>query len=329
MSAGRPLCAVAVDLGGTNVRVAAVDSSGNILARRRTPTPRHEPTPGFLVNLIAEVAAEVSHRPDDAGGTDGIEVDHVVVGLPGVVDQLNERLVTGVNLPRQWVPLINEDWLADQIGLEVSLANDADLAAVGESELGAGRNHRDVVYVTISTGVGAGMVVDGRLVQGSLSGGELGHTIIDWPAAERGEPATVEDLGSGTAIERQAAASGMTVRGAELAAAVRRCEEPARSIWNRAITAVGVGVANMAWILSPQIVIIGGGVGSNADIVLPILREQLRRHGPTSGPEIDLAAAELGDDSALIGAAAWWDAIGRSAAVEPPPGPDGETTGDA
>ncbi|MDH3293768.1 MAG: ROK family protein [Acidimicrobiia bacterium] len=313
-------CTVAVDLGGTNVRAAAVDRQGSILVRRRIPTPRSQPTPQFLVDLIREVAAEVARLDEGAAG-----VDQVVVGLPGVIDQLNEQLITGVNLPQQWVPLINEDWIAEHVGLEVSLANDADLAAVGESEFGAGRNLRDVVYVTISTGVGAGMVVNGRLVQGSLSGGELGHTVIDWPAAERGEPATVEDLGSGTAIERRAAAAGLVVRGADLAEAVRRGEEPARTIWTRAIGAVGIGVANMAWILSPQIVIVGGGVGVNGDIVLPVLRDQLRRYGPGDGPRIELAVAELGDDAALIGAAAWWRAIGRSDSpeerVDPPSEP--------
>ena len=297
-------CTIAVDLGGTNVRVAAVDHAGAVLARRRTATPRTDATPQFLVDLIREVAAEVA------------DPSRVVVGLPGVIDQLNEQLITGVNLPKAWVPLINEDWIADQVGLETSLANDADLAAVGESQFGAGRSHRDVVYVTISTGVGAGVVVDGRLVQGSLSGGELGHTVIDWTAAERGEPATVEDLGSGTAIEARAAAAGVHERGAELAEAVRRGSEPARSIWNRGIAAVGVGIANMAWLVSPEIVIVGGGVGSNGDIVLPVLREQLQRHGPESSGDIELAVALLGDDAALAGAAAWWDAIGRSDAAE-------------
>ena len=301
-------CTVAVDLGGTNVRVAAVDSEGAILVGHRQPTPRHQPTPQILVDLIQQVVTEVGTRSSEPYGARG-----VVVGVPGVVDQLRERLVTGVNLPSEWIPLISEDWIAGQIGLEVSLANDADLAAVGESEFGAGRNYRDVVYVTISTGVGSGIVVDGHLVQGSLSGGELGHTVIDWTAARNGEPFTVEDLGSGTAIERRAAAVGIAERGADLAAAVRRGDEPAGSIWREAIAAVGVGLANLAWTVSPEIIVIGGGVGSNGDIVLPILQRQLNLYGPGGGNKIELATARHGDDAALIGAAAWWRAIGRRA----------------
>ena len=295
-------CTITVDLGGTNVRAAAVDADGAMVCHRRTPTPRQDPDPQFLIALIEAVAADM---PPDRNA------ERAVVGLPGVIDQIHERLVTGVNLPPGWIGKINEDWIADQIGMEVSLANDADLAAVGESEFGAGRQHRDVVYVTISTGVGAGLVVDGRLVQGSLSGGELGHTIIDREAASRDEPATVEDLGSGTAIDRAAAKAGLVERGAELAALVAAGSEPATTIWNHAVEAVGIGIANTAWLVAPQIVVIGGGVGRNTDLVLPVIRRQLDRFGPSFSADIELATAQLGDDAALIGGAAWYRAIGR------------------
>ncbi|MDH4277633.1 MAG: ROK family protein [Acidimicrobiia bacterium] len=295
-------CTITVDLGGTNVRAAAVDDLGDLVLHIRRPTPRHDPDPQFLIHLIHAVIADL---PADR------RAGRAVVGLPGVIDQVHERLVTGVNLPKGWIDKINEDWIADQIGMEVSLANDADLAAVGESEFGAGRNHRDVVYVTVSTGVGAGLVVASRLVQGSLSGGELGHTVIDWEAARRGEPATVEDLGSGTAIDRAAAKAGLAERGADFAALVAAGSEPATTIWNHALEAVGIGIANMAWMVAPQIVIVGGGVGRNTDLVLPVIRRQLEQFGPVFSGDIELATAELGDDAALIGGAAWYRAIGR------------------
>ncbi len=295
-------CTITVDLGGTNVRVAAVGEEGELVLYRRARTPRQDPDPQFLVRLMQAVMADLPT---------GRRAERAVVGLPGVIDQVNERLVTGVNLPPGWIDKINEDWIADQIDMEVSLANDADLAAVGESEFGAGRRHRDVVYVTVSTGVGAGLVVDGRLVQGSLSGGELGHTVIDWEAARRSEPATVEDLGSGTAIDRAAAKAGIVERGPDFAALVAAGSEPAVGIWTRAIEAVGIGIANTAWLVAPQIVIVGGGVGRNADLVLPVIRRQLQRFGPSFAADIELATVQLGDDAALIGGAAWYRAIGR------------------
>lgn len=297
-----PSTTVAVDLGGTHVRVALVSDDGTIVASDRRATPSSDPTPAFIPSLVKE-AANVSH--DVAAPT------RAVIGLPGLIDHDAEALVAAPNLPQGWIPKLNERWLHDSTGLEVSLANDADLAAVGESAFGAGRNHRDVVFVTISTGVGAGIVVGNRLVRGRFSGGELGHTVIDAVAAAEGRPATVEEIGSGTAIERRAAEAGLSERGAELAELVRTGTEPASTIWNEGMQAVGFGLANLAWIVAPQVVVVGGGVGRNHDLVAPILEHHIARFGPKLDESIQVLTAELGDDAALAGAAAWWDAVGR------------------
>jgi glucokinase len=293
---------VAIDLGGTHIRVAIVAPDGSVLAFDRQRTPADDPTPEVIPAMIKKVVAA-----EPALG----EVLRAVVGLPGVIDHVDGRLLAAPNLPQSWIGYLNEQWLADQIGLPVALANDADLAAVGESAYGAGRNHRDVVYVTISTGVGAGVVVADELVRGTLSGGELGHTVIDRLAAAAGLPATVEDIGSGTAIEKTAAAAGIAERGAALAALVRSGDPQATQIWNEGIAAVGIGIANLAWIVAPQVVVVGGGVGMNGDLVLPVLEEQIRKHGPDTGEAIEVATAVLGDQAALAGAAAWWKAVGR------------------
>lgn len=286
---------VAVDLGGTHIRAALVADDGTIITRRRRTTPAAA-APDVIPEMIAELG------PGSA---------RTVVGVPGVVDHETERLVHAPNLPEGWVDHLNEDWLSEQTGLEVALANDADLAAVGESSFGAGRGHRDVVFVTISTGVGAGLVVDDRLVRGAHSGGELGHTIIDRQAAATGGPATVEDLGSGTALARMAAEAGLTERGEALADLVRSGHPVGCEIWTSAIEAVGLGLANLAWVVAPGIVVVGGGVGMNGDLVLPVIEDRIRRFGPVAVPRIEVVNAGLGDDAALAGAAAWWRAVGR------------------
>lgn len=296
---------IAVDLGGTHVRGAVIGHDGEILHRQRRLTPRTDPTIEFLVRLIE---AEVAEVPDDHG------ITGVVIGLPGIIDHLGERLVAAPNIPQKWIENLSEEWLAAKTGLPISLANDADLAAVGEANFGSGRDHRDVVYVTVSTGVGAGIVVDGTLVRGRLSGGEVGHTIIDWSDADEGIPATVEDLGSGTAIERMASVAGLTERGAALADLARSGHPGAIGVWTKAIRAVGIGIVNLAWLVAPEVVIVGGGVGRNIDLVAPVLKQELERHGPPTAGSVEIVVAELGDDAALAGAAAWWVAIGRDEA---------------
>jgi glucokinase len=156
------------------------------------------------------------------------------------------------------------------------------------------------------------VVVDRSLVRGQHSGGEIGHTIIDWVAAREGRPCTVEELGAGPAITRAAAEAGLTERNGELANLVRTGHPAAVEVWTRAIEAVAMGVVNLAWLLAPQVVVIGGGVGNNSDIVLPIVDGALRRHGPAPAGGIAVVAAELGDDAGLVGGAAWFSAIGRS-----------------
>jgi glucokinase len=299
---GRGEVTIALDLGGTHVRSAVVSDDGRVLHRQRQRTPRTDPTIDFLVRLIK---AELVEVPENHG------VTGVVIGLPGIIDHLRESLVAAPNIPQRWIENLSEEWLSAKTGLPISLANDADLAAVGEANFGAGRDHRDVVYVTISTGVGAGIVVDGKLVRGRLSGGEIGHTIIDWSDADAGIPATVEELGSGTAIELMASAAGITERGADLADLVQLGHPGAVGVWNRAIRAVGIGIVNLAWLVAPEVVIVGGGVGRNIDLVAPVLKRELERHGPPAAGPVEVTVAELGDDAALAGAAAWWVAIGR------------------
>ncbi len=293
---------VAVDLGGTHVRAALVADDGTVLVRERRSTPIGDPTPEFLPALVADVVAQCGDAPPPR---------RAVIGVAGVVDHESERLLRAPNLPSAWRDHLNEEWLQASTGLAVAMANDADLAAVGESSFGAGRDHRDVVYVTVSTGVGAGVVVADRLVRAALSGGEVGHTVIDRVAAADGLPCTVEDLGSGTAIERAAAKAGIEERGAALAALVRAGCQPAADIWSSAIEVVGLGIANLAWIVAPQIVVVGGGVGMNHDLVVPVVERQLQRFGPDAAGPIEVRTAALGDDAALVGAAAWWTAVGR------------------
>ncbi len=294
---------VAIDLGGTNVRAALVDPDGSIIHRDRRPTPSGDAQPDVLVEMVRAMAALAAE--------DGSPVDRAVVGLPGVVDHVAEVLVAAPNLPQAWLPFLTDAWLTEQTGLAVSLANDADLAAVGEANFGAGKPHRDVVYVTISTGVGAGIVLGDLLMRGRYSGGEIGHTIVDRSLALAGNDGTVEGLGSGTAIGQSMKLLGFEPGGTAITDAVRSGDPRATAVFDQAMQSVGIGIVNLCWLFSPQMIVVGGGVGMNGDLVLPTLRRVVAELGPEIA-EIEIVNAGLADDAALAGAAAWWGAIGRS-----------------
>lgn len=319
---------VGIDLGGTQVRAALVDEDGTVLYRERRSTPHHQAEPVILVEMArAMLDRSNAQFPDrDVGGSSG--VNHVVVGVPGVIDYYEEQLLGAPNLPPSWTSSLSEAWLGERIGVPIALANDADLAAVGEANFGAGRGVKDVVFVTISTGVGSGTVLNGRLVHGRYSASEVGHIVIDRVAAATGGPKTVEDLGSGTALARRAAEAGLSADGAELAAMAARGwnaapiskavgetlpadpDALAAHVWREALGDASLGIVNLCWLMAPQLVVVGGGVGMNAELVLPIIRENLAAHGPRF-LDIDVVSAVLGDDAGLAGAAAWWKAVGR------------------
>jgi glucokinase len=284
---------LAVDLGGTKMRAAVVAPDGEITRKKVMATPRDAACPDALLDLVGDVSA-------GAGVTDA------VIGVPGRVDHRAGRLEHAPNLPPHWPDELNERLLAEHLGLGVSLANDADLAAVGEAYFGAARSYADVVYVTISTGVGAGVLLGRSLVSGRRSLAEAGDTVIDRCAARRGEAASFEDLGSGTALARRAAEEGLPADGARIVELVHAGDPRAAKVWDELVAVIAIGVANLAVLFSPEAVVLGGGVGRNGDLLLPAVRSHLDVHGPAGLPApIEVLVAELADDAGLTGAAAW------------------------
>ena len=247
------------------MRAAIVDENGTLLERSEAPTPR-DTDPEPLLTLVKRVLR-------------GDSVDGAVVGVPGWVDYARGALEHAPNLPTGWIDDLTADAIADRIGVPVSLANDADLAAVGEAYFGAGRDADDVAYLTVSTGIGAGVVLGGRLVAGRRSLAEFGHTVIDWDAAP-GAPSTLEALGSGTSLGRRARAAGLPEDGAEIVRRLKAGEAAPRRVWEEMLAAVQVGVTNLAWVFMPEVIVLGGGVGLNGDLLIePLLSGETRSRG--------------------------------------------------
>lgn len=293
-----PSLTLAVDLGGTQMRAAVVDTDGKLVHRRSKATPRSAPCPDALMDLVGDVLADQA-------------AERAVIGVPGRVDYRHGRLEHAPNLPPHWPDALTERSLAEHLGVPVALANDADLAAVGEGYFGAGRGHADVVYLTVSTGIGAGVLLDRRLVAGSRSLAEVGHTVVDVAAGQRGEPASFENLASGTALATRAERAGLPGDGARVVELVHEGEPDAARVWDELVEVLSVGVSNLAFIFSPSAIVLGGGVGRNGDLLLEPIREALERHGPQDLPQpIEVLIAGLGDEAGLVGAAAWHRARG-------------------
>jgi glucokinase len=280
------LTVLAADVGGTSVRVARVDATA-VLERHEEPTGDD---PRQLVSMLAAL-----------GGADA-----AVVGLPGRIDHVGGRMLWGPNLHEDWSDGLREAEVAQALGLPVHFANDADLAAVGETYHGAGRGYEDVVYITISTGFGAGAVLGRKLVRGRWSVAEVGHTLLDLNTLE-----TPEDLASGSALARLAGRPGPEVVQRAAAGDVE-----AEAVLGRVVHAGAVAAVNLAHLFSPQVVVVGGGLGMVGDRVLGPMRALMAERGPRE-LDVTIVNAECGDDAGLRGAASWREATSSERAAAP------------
>jgi glucokinase len=290
---------LAADIGGTQMRAALVDATGTVLVRRSEPTPAGADAPSALIDLLGTVAVLEGH------GT----VSHAVVGLPGSVDYTSGHLLWAPNLHHEWPDRLSRDSLAQELDVPVYIANDADMAAVGEAFFGAGADKTDVAYLTVSTGIGAGVVQARRLVRGRYSLAEVGHTVVDWQSWHAGRPGTLEELASGSGVARQARESGLEGLDARgLRAAATDGDERAAAIWQGAVDACAVGIENLIMSFSPTAVVIGGGLGRQEDFFNAVRDHVVGRpeHHP---PDLEVLPASCGDDAGLVGAAGWAEAI--------------------
>ena len=271
-----------VDLGGTRLRVALMTEDGTLAGKSVIPTPRDRPA--ALAQAMEACAARGS-----------LPIRGAVVGVPGPINYETGEALRLPNLPG-WEPHVAAQRLSSQIGLPVLLANDADLAALGEHRFGAGRGAQDMLYMTSSTGVGAGVILNGRLLHGRFSLAEAGHTII-----ERSSGGTVEELGSGTALAR---IGGMP--GREVTEQARAGDEQALKAIQEVADAFATGVFNLVHCFMPERVVIGGGVSQAGDLLLDPIRARLGSCPGCSARSVDVVMAAGGDDVGLLGAGAHW-----------------------
>lgn len=291
---------VGIDLGGTAIKAGVVDENGTILERRSVPTGLQDGGDAVIermANLARELGAESS----------------VGIGSPGLIDHATGRVLECPNLKvLENVPLRDE--VARRLGFEprrVYLENDANAAAVGEGWLGAGRTQRDLLLVTLGTGVGGGFILAGELYDGAGGmAGEIGHVCIDpdGPWCGCGRRGCVEQYASATAAKRRARDLGLPADAPgdleQLAAIARARPGPERDLCAAIGRDLGRGLAVVVTLLDMRCFVIGGGFGAALDVLLPGVRTGIaeRTYGQRVA-SVQVLPAELGADAGWIGAA--------------------------
>lgn len=306
---------IGVDVGGTKILAGAVAEDGSIKATARRPTPRHDAE--AVLAQVADVVAELRDGTDEA-------IDGVGVGIAGVVDAERSRVYFAPNL--RWSQVPARALLEASTGLPVVVENDGNIAAWGEYRFGAGRGTSDMVLVTVGTGIGGGIVIDGRLFRGAHgAAGEIGHinAVPDGRACGCGRGGCWEQYASGNALVREArelaaerrSEAGLLlslgdgtpegVQGPEVTQAALAGDPIAREAFARVGTWLGRGLADLAAVLDPEVFVIGGGVSESGDLLLASARSTLNDKliGQQNRPAPLVRAAELANSAGIVGAA--------------------------
>lgn len=308
---------IGIDIGGTNTKIGIVDAHQKLIDVSSIPT-KAERTP-------EEVIADIGKAVMDALEKNGISLDQcmgVGVGMPGTIDKKNGSVRYSNNIRWENVPLAQE--LGKYLPVPVEVANDADCAALGEAAAGAGREAQNMVMITLGTGVGGGVILDGRIFDGRLVGGcELGHMVIH----ENGELCTcgrrgcLEAYASATAIVRDTKHAMEKYKDSrlwelcgnnpdsvtsEMAFAAAAEEDPAgKEVVDEFIRHLSIGIVNIVNIFRPEAVLLGGGISAQGRVLTDKINEILREEcfGKEHGQIPEVKIAELGNQAGMIGAA--------------------------
>jgi len=303
---------IAIDLGGTNIRAALCDESGSILKRFKQFTlPEQGAT--AVINRIAETARAV--LPED------MQVIGAGVASPGPIDPYTGTVLYAANLYWHDVPL--RDALQQALQLPVTVGNDANLAALGEQSYGAGKGVRDLAYITLSTGIGCGVILNDQLVLGHRGlATEIGHMVMDFnaPPGDSGVPGCFEHYAAGPGIARLAQTKARgdhntkmlalaggdinKITAKEVGEAAQAGDALALEVVQEAGRIIGLGMVNALHLFDPAMIIVGGSVALMGDVLLNRVRETIEQNAMPPYRGRPLVPAMLGDDCGLLGAAA-------------------------
>ncbi|MDR3207670.1 MAG: ROK family protein [Oscillospiraceae bacterium] len=307
---------VGVDVGGTNLAAGLVTPDGQILTRAARPTAPDRPPEAIVADIAALIGELAGARQD---------IRAVGVGIPGLVDSAAGRVIYTPNLPFADLPLAA--MLGQSADRPIFLCNDANAAAFGEYAAGGGQNARALVMVTLGTGIGGGLVFDGKILEGvGGAGGEIGHMVVrrDGRPCSCGRRGCWEAYASATALIRATRAAmdahpdslmwpeghgdPPRVSGRTAFAAAARGDAAAQEVVDGYLDWLAEGVANLVNIFDPDVICVGGGVSGEGDRLILPLRERVAAlayaaDGRSPALRAQIRKAQLGNDAGLIGAA--------------------------
>lgn len=285
---------IGIDIGGSAIKFGRFLADGTCLQSFALETPQP--------SLPKAVYAQLTNGIDHMKTSDCVAIG---VGMPGPADAQGRIAQLAINLP-QWHNVPLADWIEDHAQLPTVLENDANCAGLGEAWLGAGRYYQDFILLTLGTGVGGAVFLNGKLFTGRHgAGGELGLISIETEGypCNSGNRGSLEQHASAQTLRRE-----VNMTGLELANLAQLGDTEAIAYWEKFGQRLGIGLANLIYVLTPEAVIIGGGLSASADLFFPSLRSEIEeRVLPPSRQGLDIVVAQLGNRAGMIGAArlAW------------------------
>ena len=310
------MIAIGIDIGGTSIKGAAVDSNGRVYEKFSMPFIKGEPGE-ITIRKLAEIVKEYIYAQSLEKKIVGIGI-----GSPGTLDIKNGIVNYANNLG--WNELHVADIMHETLPYPIRLTNDANAASLGEAKFGAGKAYETIIMLTLGTGVGGGIIINGKLFEGNEGkGGELGHTVIvaDGEPCTCGRKGCLEAYASATALIRetkkamQANKRSMMwkicpdidmVGGKVSFEAAKNGDEAANKVIDNYVKYLGEGILNFCNIFRPNVIVLSGGVANAGPFLFDKVNEHIkeRNYGYKSTPEVKVVPAELGYDSGKIGAAA-------------------------
>ena len=310
-----PSLVAGVDIGGTNQSAVVATDDGTVVARRRNQTAPGAAAPDLVRGICDALDAAIT----EVGGA----VRCIGIGFGGPVDYAQGRILRSHHVAK-WDGFPLRDVLSERYGVPAVLDNDANAGALGEARFGAGKGYRNQLYVNIGTGIGAGLVLEGRLYRGAHGlAGELGHVTVvpDGALCDCGKRGCLEAYASGRSLGRRAreavaadpagaealvrlAGGPAAVEGPHVVAAAGAGDPLARRLMDEAADYLGAALSVAACVLDPDVIILGGGVAAAGEVLFGPLRRALARDTMPGVPVPRLVGAALGYDAGVVGAVA-------------------------